>query len=270
MSFRTHGNIMEHITVGADVYGNTTAATTSMAYDMTDYDKALFIVGLGSAATSAPGRPVIEVKQSSNATGALTTVSATVAMGGSTNASILTAVKAFTITLATDATNDNIVIVNGTTFTLTTSTVLLAVQTASAASANYFGSTIDATSAEGLEHASSALAVIMNNTTWGIGKIGAAVTISTVAVRVEVVDTASTYFTVQTTGGAAAIIPHVEKVEYAVEVHADDMTTGQKCLTCYISTHAEGFDGKSITCIRTGRRAGGIVDHHHGLYTKTT
>ena len=262
---RTHGNIMEHITVGVDALGNTTVASTSKAYDMTDYDKALFIVGLGSAATAAPGRPVIDIVQSSNTTGAQTTISATVEMGGSTNATNVAAVRAFKVNISTAATNDEVVVINGTSFTMTTSTALL---TASAASAKYFGSTIDCTNASGVDARILSLASMINNTTWGLGKICIAVTHSTSAILVETMDTASTYLTVQTTGGG--ITPWVHRAEYAVEVNADSLSTGQKMVACRVSSHAEGFNGKSVMCIRTGRRGGGIPNHHHGIYTKAS
>ena len=265
---RTHGNLIEHVTVNSDVLIASSGATaTSMAYDMTDYDKCIFTCGIASH--GGGDHLELDVKESSNATGAHTTnanfPSATCM--GSTNASHIEQCKAFLVTLATDATASTLALtVNAHNFKLTTSTLLLPAQTASAASALYFGSTVDSTSAEGLEHMSSALAYIINNTTFGLGNIATATTVSTAAVRVELLDTASTYFTVGTTGGASAIIATVERAEVTMEIHAEDMSTGQKCLTFRAGTATTTME-LSLAVVRQGRR-GGI--HMHGPIFKST
>lgn len=265
---RTSGNIIEHVTVNSDVLIVTSAATaTSMAYDMTDYDKCVFVCGLGSHAGG--DHLELDVRQSSNSTGTLTTNAnfPGATCMGSTNASHIEQCKAFLITFATEATASTLAVtINSNNFKLTTSTLLLPAQTASAASALYFGSTVDATSAEGLEHMSSAFAAIVNNTTFGLGNIATATTVSTAAVRVELLDTASTYFTVGTTGGASAVIATIERSEVTMEVHACDMTTGQKCLTFRASTGTTTME-LSLAVVRTGRR-GGI--HMHGPIFKST
>lgn len=265
---RTSGNLIEHVTVNSDVLIVTSDATaTSMAYDMTDYDKCVFCCGVASC--EGGDHIELDVRESSNSTGTISTSTSFPGATciGSTNASHIEQCKAFLVTLATDATASTLALtVNGNNFKLTTSTLLLPAQTATAASALYFGSTVDSTDAEGLEHMSSALAYIINNTTFGLGNIATATTVSTAAVRVELRDTCDTYFTVGTTGGASAIIATVERAEVTMEVHADDMSTGQKCLTFRASTGTTTME-MSLAVVRQGRR-GGI--HKHGPIFKST
>jgi len=265
---RTHGNLIEHVTVNSDLLvAASNASATSMAYDMTDYDKIIFTAGIASH--EGGNHLEFDVKESSNTTGTHSTSTSFpgATCMGSTNASHIEQCKAFLVTLATDATASTLALtVNNKNFKLTTSTLLLPAQTASAASALYFGSTVDSTDAEGLETMSSALASILNNTTFGIGNIATATTVSTAAVRVELLDTCDTYFTVGTTGGASAIIATVERAEVTMEVHAEDMSTGQKCLTLRAGTATTTMN-VSLAVVRQGRR-GGI--HKHGPIFKST
>ena len=265
---RTHGNIIEHVTINSDVITVTSAATaTSMAYDMTDYDKICFTVGVSSH--GGGNNALIDVRQSSNSTGTLTTnaLFPGATCLGSTNASHVNHAKAVLLTCATDATASTLAFtINSKNFKLTTSTLLLSAQTATAASALYFGSTVDSTSAEGLEHMSSALAAIINNTTFGLGNIATATTVSTAAVRVELLDTCDTYLTVGTTGGASAFIASIERAEVTMEVHADEMSTGQKCLTLRAATAATSMT-MSVAVVRSGRRGG---THKHGPIHKSS
>ena len=75
MSFRTHGNILEHVTINTDILPNTSAASTGLyRFSMTDYDKAVFSVGVfctNRSSVGPVGAATFVVKESSDSTGAL-------------------------------------------------------------------------------------------------------------------------------------------------------------------------------------------------------
>ena len=275
MSFRTHGNILEHVTINTDVFPNTSAAATSLCrYSMTDYDKAVFSVGVFSTARSSVGPVGVAtfiVKESSDSTGALSaiaTISGT-SMPGQSAASLVQNAKIVDfVMVATGTTEGDVIIVNGVTFTYTTSTANLA---ASAASGRYFGHDGALGSAGLATLTLQTLATILTNATYGVGPgvIDANFSFPTTSIlEIMVTDTASTYLTVQTTA-VPLLAPWFVYGEAHIEVHADDMTTGEKYLSLAISTQDQNV-AKTISVVRTGRRAGGVADHHHGRFIKST
>lgn len=274
MSFQTHGNILEHVTINTDVMPHTSAAATSMfRYNMTDYDKIVFSIGIHStarsSATAVVGQATVWVKESSDSTGALTALAtlSTDYMPGQAAASVVKNAKVVDIVMvATGTTEGDILTFNGVDFTYTTSTANLA---ASAASGRYFGHDGAAGSAGVATLTLQSLATILTNATYGIGCIDANFSFPTTSIlEIMVTDTASTYLTVQTTA-VPLLAPWFVYGEAHIEVHADDMTTGEKYLSLAISTQDQNV-AKTISVVRTGRRAGGVADHHHGRYIKST
>lgn len=272
MSFQTHGNILEHVTINTDMMEESSAIATSLyRYNMTDYDKAVFSVGIYASARSSVGgfigQATVWVKESSDSTGALSALATldSTAMPGQKTATILTNAKTFDLVIANEIVEGDVVIVNGVSFIHTTVAANLA---ASAASGHYFGVAGGASDGGGSAVLES-FATMLRNTTYGLpGVVSANYNqITTLVLELSIEDTASTYFTVQTTGGIMSA--WFVYGEAHIEVHADDMTTGEKFLSLAVSTQDRAVS-KIITVVRTGRRAGGVADHHHGQYIKST
>lgn len=250
MSMRTSGNIGEHLRIDSETFNLTSAAAaTSKPVSLEDYNKLCFVVGMGTAAANL--NPAITVQQSSDSTGARTTVASTTI--GSTSATRVDNARSAVVTMGTAATLTQRVVVNGTTFTFTTSMT---------ATSGEFGSTVGATAAEGLASAMHSLATLINGTN-GISGI-TATTQTTAAVLLEVDDTAATSLNLSATGGGFTVA--YDSAQAIVEIDASDLSTGQKYVSLKVSTVATSVD-IAISSVRSGRHKPAIVQ---GTYKKSS
>ena len=238
---------------------------------MDDYDKAVFSIGVyatGAHEVGPVGVATFVIKESSDSTGALTalaTIHAT-SMPGQLAASYVQNAKTIAITAVVDAAEGDIIVINGVSFVYTTVAANLL---ATATPGRYFG-IAGGVSDGGGSAVLNSLATMLRNTTYGLpGVVSANFNFPTTSVvELSIEDTASTYFTVQTTA-VPLIAPFFVYGEAHIEVHADDMTTGQSYLSAAYGTQTSAVE-KQLTVVRTGRRAGGVADHHHGHFIKSS
>lgn len=255
-----NGNIAERVRIDSQALTISSVATaSSIPVSMEDCDKCAFVVSLGTAAAAL--QPTITVYQATAATHAGSTVKSTT-IGSSAAARILNGRRVL-LTFTTDSTAATAaVVINGITFAESSDTSLF--QTASAASARTFGSTLDSSAAGGLENRVQSITSAINNSTFGVPGITCS-TASTAAVYLQVDDTASTTINIDTC--MSGLTPSYLDAQAIVEIQAADLTSGCKWAYVHVSTVA--------TSVRIGIASVRVPLRHgpaklHGTLLKST
>jgi hypothetical protein len=226
------------------------AGATSLRYDMGEAYKITFAVGGGTAAASTALAPTISVRQAVDEPAATSTTiaSATGTLFNPATANQVQRAKSALITMTTAATLAETIVINAnnTSYTLTYSTAPSTVATALT-----FGSTIGATAAGGLDGTVNSLSSIINAST--LGAFITAATISTLAIRLTIDDTAINTSGVNILTTGANFAPSYEKYQSIIEVLSEDMNATSKYAYCVISSAATTVQC-AITVIKEGMR----------------
>lgn len=224
----------ENLKIDAEAFAMTSAVgATSQFYSMAGYDKALVVV---SHATIGAGlQPVVTINQAADATSAGAAITGSSVVLGSTANSVANARVAF-ITISSATTDGNTLVINNSTFT---------VSTAVSATAKTFGATAGATAAAGVDPIVTSLTSLINTYCTNLR----ATTASTAVVRVEVKDGADTSIDITSTG--ANLTPSYGQAMSMIEIRPSALNSTSGGFRVKISTMATALT-VGLTVIRSG------------------
>ena len=253
-----NAKISEKIKIDVEQMALTTVSQGSIAYDMQNYDRALFVASIYS--TLGVSSQVVDLWETSAATvtGTTSTALKTGVEIGSTNTTAIVATRGcreMLITLGTAATDlSPLTITYGTvsrTFVNTTSTALHN-SSAWTTAALYFGSTVGSTVDTGLQLSAGSLKTAIESTK-GFSGVLQCSTPSTVQLVVKVASegTASLGFT--STSAAAAGL--AQRCVVGFDIAAEDLTStaGKRYVGVNFAAGANAGQ-KSVVVIREGGR----------------
>lgn len=218
---------------------STISSATSAPYwvSMENADEVSFIVSMGTAVGGL--QSALSVLQSANTTGAGAAITGATAVIGSTASTVISNAKRVLITISSASTDNDLVQLNGTTYTQSTSNVATSLQ---------FGSTQGTTSAAGLDDIANALSSRINTQQ---GAKFTATTASTASVRISLDDTASTG--VINLNISANHIPSYEMAQAVISVKAEDLNSTSKYVALQLGTVATAVRA-NVTIIRSNYR----------------
>jgi hypothetical protein len=200
------------------------------------------VAGQGIAIAAQQGADVATV-ESSNAAA----IAGATAFLGSTIANYVYKASRIRITITTAATDNQTIVLNGTTMTNAT---------AVAATSYVFGTTAGATAASGADPIVTSLTSMINKY---FPKLAAA-TVSTAALDVYVKDGESTSITALTTGGG--ITPSYLRAQTILEVQGDGLNSTSEYVGCVVSSASTAIAGSIITLKKPNilpARAHGVI-----------
>lgn len=229
-------------------------AGASMRYDMKDCRKLLACISLETSAGFAGGSQcALTINESSafSATAASSNITGATAMVGSTAANLVQKARAAIINITTATTDGNTIVINGSTFT---------VSTAVAATSLLFGATAGSTAAGGADPIVTSLTSLINTYISG----ATASTLSTASILVQV-DNEATSLNLQTSA-ASPISVLYRTAQAMVEIDQDRMSTNTRYLGIGLSTIATAISA-GLTVIRT---AGSTPSTVFGQYVTLT
>ena len=254
-----NGKISENIAIDCEVHAATTAASSSINYDMRSYDKALVAICLGSTGMTTC---TVSLAQSSAATVAGTTSTALKAGGmvlGGSGTGITTAggVRQLTLTYGTSTiatAQDFVVTLGGKSRTISpTSSTALNNATAWTTAQLYFMSTVSATAVTGPQLHLDNLKLALDSTLAFNGMLTMA-TNATNTLKLTVNDAASGPLSI--TGGVAAVLTMtVQNAVGVFDVNAAELdSTANKRYISAVKATADVANEMAVTVVRSGGR----------------
>lgn len=194
---------------------------TSQFYSMENCSRALIVVSMATAAGNL--QPIVSISQGAAATSTPAAITASSALLGSSNINRVDRGRQAIITITTATTDGETLIINGTTFT---------VSTAAAATALTYGATAGSTAAAGAATICASLSSLINTYCTNL----LATTVTTATVRVKVKDNASTYLTIVSTGANQR--PSYEMQQTMIEVLPSALDSTSRGIFVNVSTIA--------------------------------
>lgn len=231
------GALGQNVRIDSFISTISSATAAPIWVSMEDADRALFVVSMGTAAAGL--QSAITVLESSVTTAAGSAIAGATAVIGSTSSTRLDRVKQAIITISSASTDNNLIRINGTTYTQSTANTATSLQ---------FGSTAGTTSAAGLDDISHALSSRINANQAYI----TATTISTLAVRISLDDTAST-FSLDVNADSANHTFISELAWASIEIKASDLATTSKYVALNLGTVATAIRA-NVTVLRYNNR----------------